>query len=508
MKSTLTLNILLTSLFLFALYPMIAQVYKNGPVTLTPMEELGKELFFDKIADPDNMSCADCHASSVGFTGPVPGINKKGSVYPGAVPQRFGNRKPPSAAYATFSPVFKFDDVEGLFIGGNFWDGRATGEVLGNPAADQALGPFLNPVEQNNASKQAVLEQIASSKYADLWEVVWGEPIGWSNQSEIDANYDRVGLAIAEYEASAEVNSFSSKFDYFLQGLVELTPEEEWGMELFNDESKGKCSLCHISEVGPDGEPPLFTDFTFDNLGVPKNPDNPFYDMDEVYLPDGSAINPLGEAWIDYGLGTFLENHPDPVWQALAGENMGKHKVPTLRNVGLQNGNGNNKAFMHNGVFKSLKEVVHFYNTRDVESWPPPEVPMNVNDAELGDLGLTDEEEDAIVAFMETLSDGYKLPKSSAPIEPEIYANMSFEHNGLNPFSHQTQVSYYLPENLNVQMDVYSISGQKVTSLVEGIQTAGEHLVTINGSNWEPGIYIICLRSGNKTLTKKISLTK
>jgi len=144
---------------------------------LTPIEELGKKIFFDKISSPDRMSCADCHAPEVGFTGPIPGTNLTKAIYPGAIPQRFGNRKPPSAAYATFSPIFHYDDVEGLFIGGNFWDGRATGESLGDPAAEQALGPFLNPVEQNNASKLEVLTQIANSQYAYLWEVVWGEPI-------------------------------------------------------------------------------------------------------------------------------------------------------------------------------------------------------------------------------------------------------------------------------------------------------------------------------------------
>jgi len=120
-------------------------------------------------------------------------------------------------------------------------------------------------------------------------------------------------------------------------------------------------------------------------------------------------FNPDGYDWVDFGLGAFLESHPD--YSGLAEDNMGKHKVPTLRNVGLSPGKGFTKAYMHNGVFKSLKEVVHFYNTRDIEEWPPAEVPENVNTDELGDLGLTDEEEDAIVAFMLTLSDGYKLPK-------------------------------------------------------------------------------------------------
>lgn len=391
-------------LFVLIVLGMLSLQAKNDDGNLTPIEQLGKHLFFDKIASPDWMSCADCHDPKVGFTGPIPGINKHGAVYRGAVPFRFGNRKPPSAAYATLSPIFHFDAGEGLFIGGNFWDGRATGEKLGNPAADQALGPFLNPVEQNNPSKEAVLMQVASSKYAGFWEEVWGEPISYGTPSDIEENYDRIGLSIAAYEASSEVNQFSSKYDLYLAGdpEVELTEQEALGLELF--EGKAMCSACHPSE----GPAPLFTDFSYDNLGTPKNPNNPFYGMDEVNLDDGTPINPEGDGWIDMGLGGFLENHPNPDWMAMAAENYGKHKVPTLRNVDKRPGKRFPKAFMHNGVFKSLKEVVHFYNTRDVEAWPPPEVAENVNTDELGDLGLTDEEEDAIVAFLKTLSDGYK----------------------------------------------------------------------------------------------------
>jgi cytochrome c peroxidase len=102
--------------------------------------------------------------------GAEPGDQRARGRVPGGRAQRFGNRKPPSSAYATLSPIFDYDHREKLFVGGNFWDGRATGEILGNPAADQALGPFLNPVEQSNPSMKAVLEQIAMSKYAGLWE--------------------------------------------------------------------------------------------------------------------------------------------------------------------------------------------------------------------------------------------------------------------------------------------------------------------------------------------------
>jgi cytochrome c peroxidase len=374
---------------------------------LNPEEELGKSLFFDKISHPDSMSCAGCHDPKAGWTGSVAGINQHGAVYRGADPQRFGNRKPPSAAYATSSPVFHYDENEGLFVGGNFWDGRATGHNLGNPAADQALGPFLNPVEMNNPDKASVLKQVAKSKYSGLWEQVFHEPLRYDTPAEINKNYDRVGLAIAAYEGSSEVNSFSSKYDYYLEGMVELTSQESLGLDLFNEEHKGNCAACHTSAKGSNGESPLFTDYTFDNVGTPKNPENPFYRMDEQYLNDGTPINPEGDAWIDPGLGGFLATQAE--WAHLAEENLGKHKVPTLRNVAK---GGFPKAFMHNGVFKSLEEVVHFYNTRDVEDWPEPEVALNMNVDELGDLGLTIEEEEAIVAFLHTLSDGYKIGKS------------------------------------------------------------------------------------------------
>jgi len=391
---------------------------------LTLKQKLGKELFFDNISEPDWQSCAACHAPEVGWTGPVAGINQHGTVYRGAVPTRFGNRKPPSAAYATLSPIFHYDSAEGLFVGGNFWDGRATGEALGNPAADQARGPFLNPVEQNNPSKMAVCEQVAAEKYSALFVDVFGEPIMCDTMENVEKNYDRIALAIAAYEDSSEVNQFSSKFDAYLAGMAELTEMEMQGMILFG--GKAMCSACHPIEPGPSGEPPLFTDFTYDNLGVPRNPENPFYRMDTEYLDDGSPINPDGMAWIDRGLAGFLATRPE--WAAMAPENMGKHKVPTLRNVDKRYGKGFPKPFAHNGYFKSLKSIVHFYNTRDVKSqcpdafttekdalrmgcWPEPEVMQNVNVDELGDLGLTDEEENAIVAFMATLSDGYKVKK-------------------------------------------------------------------------------------------------
>jgi cytochrome c peroxidase len=277
-------------------------------------------------------------------------------------------------------------DPDGLWIGGMFWDGRATGGRLGDPLAEQALGPFLNPKEQNLFSPGAVIDLVKVSDYADLFEQVFPGSLS----GDVNEAYDNVGRAIAAYERSSEVSPFTSKFDYWLKGKARLTGEEQLGRALF--QGKGKCSLCHLIK----GKQPLFTDFTYDNLGIPKNLENP-----------ATVADPT---WADPGLGGFLASFSDPT----AAANMGKHKVPTLRNVDKRPNAGVVKAYGHNGYFKSLEEIVHFYNTRDVEGagwngvpWPAPEVPENMNTAELGNLRLSPREEAAIVAFMKTLSDGY-----------------------------------------------------------------------------------------------------
>ena len=369
-----------------------------APRSLGDKERLGRHLFFDaNLSEPHGQACAACHGPSVGFTGPNAIVNLTTVVYPGAVHTRFGNRKPPSAAYAPFAGLFSLDPGSGTFSGGNFWDGRATGEKLGNPAADQAQGPFLNPLEQNNPDADTVVRKVCAASYASLFLSVWGSDAC----SDVARAYDYIALSIAAYEASREVSAFSSKYDAWKAGRATFSAREQRGLALF--EGKAKCTNCHVE--------PLFTDFTYDNLGVPRNPLNPFY-----FEPD---VNPAGIAWVDPGLGGFLATRPE--WAALANQNFGKQKVPTLRNVDKRPQRWFVKAYAHNGFFKSLKSVVHFYNTRDVlpvcaaggwaipgtDCWPAPEVAENVNRTELGNLGLTSEEEDDIVAFLETLSDGY-----------------------------------------------------------------------------------------------------
>jgi len=363
---------------------------------LTPLEELGKNLLFDTaLSTPPGQSCAACHGTETGFTGPDESINAGKAVYPGAVFTRFGNRKPPTIAYGGDSPVLYYDEAEEVWVGGMFWDGRVTGWTLGDPLAEQAQGPFLNPLEQNNPNPRLVCLKGAQSTYALLFEEVWG-PGALDCLTDVAGTYERIARSIAAYERSSEVNPFTSKYDYYLKGEATLSDQEAAGLALFG--GKAMCSTCHISEPGPSGEPPLFTDFTYDNVGIPKNPDNPFYKMPKKWNPDG-------EDWIDPGLGGFLKGagYIEAVYDA----EWGKHKVPTLRNVDKRPYEGFIKAYGHNGFFKSLEEIVHFYNTRDVEEWPDPEVSVNVNTDELGDLGLTPEEEADIVAFMKTLTDGY-----------------------------------------------------------------------------------------------------
>jgi cytochrome c peroxidase len=354
-------------------------------VDLTLMEKLGKNLYNDKdLSFNGTQSCKSCHHPRAGFADPRNAHNPfKNVVSIGADGFSKGGRNAPTAAYSGFSPILQ-QDAEGTWFGGMFWDGRATGHRLGDPIAEQALGPFLNPVEMAMPSKAAVVAEVQASNYAWKFLAVFG-PDAFD---DVDDAYDNIGRAIAAYERSGELVKFSSKFDEFFdacqavgidvsaidatnvgtvpQGI--LTACELNGLVLFN--TKAMCAACHPTAVEPYAPYPMFTDFTYDNLGIPVSP--------------LLAGNPT-----DYGLGAFLG---DPA------EN-GKFKVSTLRNI------ADTPPYGHNGFFPTLKAIVNFYNTRDVGSWPPPEVPENVNTDELGNLGLTGQEEDDIVAFLKTLSD-------------------------------------------------------------------------------------------------------
>ncbi len=368
------------------------------------IELLGKLLLYDKqLSVNRNEACAFCHMPETGFTGPVSELNRTTGSYPGSVRTRFSERKPQTHAYAPLSPVLHYNPGQGDLVGGNFWDMRATGRRLGNPAAEQAQGPPTNPVEMGLPDTACAVYRASQRPYRALFERVWG--------------------SIAGYEASAEVTTFTSKYDAVLAGKAQFTPQEQAGYDLFR--GKAQCNACH-RDGGP-GEDPLFTDFTASNIGTPANPRLPFYTENR---PDarGYVANPAGSSFIDGGVGAFLtKGHPlsdpsaiDTRWRPLAPDNQARFQVPTLRNVDKRPSSDFVKAYGHNGYFKSLKAIVHFYNTRDAlprcqpndpgegtTCWPAPESTVNMNTKRMGRLGLSEAEEDAIVSFLQTMSDGF-----------------------------------------------------------------------------------------------------
>ena len=237
-----------------------------------------------------------------------------------------------------------------------------------------------------------------------------------------------MGLAMAAYESGAEVSPFSSKFDFVQRGQATFTETEQEGYRLFT--GLANCSQCHVISATPGDRPlfpsdnPMFTDFTAVNLGIPKNTEVPFYTEN---APDsfGYTANPAGPSYTDQGVGAFLAGSGNPDWVKLAPNFIGTFQVATLRNVAKRPRSSFIKDYMHNGYFKSLPEVVHFYNTRDAlpvcpaamgtaiggevgrTCWPAPEVPNNENRTQVGNLGLSHDQELAIVAFLRTLTDGY-----------------------------------------------------------------------------------------------------
>jgi cytochrome c peroxidase len=451
------------------------------------IETLGELMLFDKKMSVDrNQACGFCHMPYAGFSGPIPSVNLTMVSYPGSIHYRTRVRLPQRHTYAPFFPVLQYNQEQQLFFGGNLFDSRATGYLTRNPSAQQATEPPVDPNEMDFPDTACVPFRLQRASYRKLFEEVWGEgsldinfppeteeicktpggaavfgenttpiPLSPTDRSRANAAYDNWGHSVSAYEQSVQVSAFSSKFDAFLKSLYTMTSDETAGYNLFN--GKGNCNSCHVDGRGTTlqpgqvdtsttatANPPLFTCFGSANEGIPLNPRVPFYYEDK---PDASGFtpNPYGFAFRDLGMGTFLRSgpgsapNPNENWTQYAPVVDGQFQVATTRNVAMtprqcsttEAGTGNpyfQKEFFHNGYLKSLKQIVHFYNTRDtsyaypvtsghcpagtiekVTCWPMKEVPNNL-DTTTGMLGLTDQEEDQIVAFLETLTDGYTTP--------------------------------------------------------------------------------------------------
>jgi cytochrome c peroxidase len=454
---------------------------------------LGKLLNYDTHMSPfQDTACASCHLPYTGFSGPIPSVNLTMIAYPGSFHYRANKRTAIRYTYSPFDPVEEYNAEQGLFFGGNFWDGRATGYKLQSPDSEQAQWPPLDPGEMQFPDVACIAFRLQTAQYKSLFTEVWGDtlninfpgdteqicdtpagaaifgtdttPINLSPQDRATASsvYDHWGQSISKYERSPDVSAFSSKFDAYLANPTTnpLTSDEMAGYNLFN--GKGNCNSCHLdgrstlctrgengcapsssslTDTGTTAQVnPRFTCFGYANEGLPLNPRIAyFYENTPDFF--GFTPNPYGFGYRDLGLGNFLRSgfgsgpNPNSTWTQYAPTVDGQFAVMTARDVALTPpqcptteapGPYFQKEFFHNGYIKSLKQLVHFYNTRDlypfpgvtsghcpsgttekVNCWPEPEVPNNI-DMTTGNLGLTDQEEDLIVTF-------YKRSRTATP---------------------------------------------------------------------------------------------
>ncbi len=444
--------------------PLIPPGSPPASLTLAPfgsaaVVQLGKALFNDvNLSNPTGQSCGSCHGIDSGFKFPGEKVNKQSGIAPGALKGRFGNRIPPTVNYAVFLPKGPphFTGTVEAFTGGLFWDGRA------NDLPSQATQPFQNPNEMNNlvhnlGDPALVVQKLQGDPNAYLFRQVYGNQVFSLSPAAV---FNLITQAIASYESSPEISPFSSKYDSFTHGAAKLTPSEWNGLRLVTGSTTGRpagpayyknahCSDCHGIPIDPATGPDLWTNACFDNIGVPKNLANPYYSQTNANA-DPVGYNPAGRAYVDLGLGGsfYPSQYNLPPGNLGVGNNgqgdflgiNGDFKAPTLRNVDKRPRPGFVKRYTHNGYFTDLKTIVHFYNTRNLTTfpgevidftadhpyrhlkgiplWPAPEYPdqttlqnpsgaFNSQGAQVGNLGLTDAEEADIVAFLKTLTDGY-----------------------------------------------------------------------------------------------------
>jgi cytochrome c peroxidase len=400
---------------------------------LSAMALLGKQLFFDQnLSASGKLSCASCHSPAHAY-GP-----------PNALPVQFGgpsmslqgDRPPPTLMYLYRQPNFSIGPEQGdadtpanlaqeaaqaassaraqksagtapaapamVPQGGMFWDGRADTLQI------QALGPLMNPVEMANASEDDVAKKLENSAYRKSFVQLFGPDI-FKNPRLL---LSEAMFAVARYQVEdPSFHPYSSKYDYWLEGRARLTQAELRGLKLFNDPAKANCAGCHLSQPSRDGLPPMFTDYEYEALGVPRNA--------------ALAVNRRADY---YDMGLCGPHRTDLAQQT---QYCGMFLTPTLRNAATRH------AFFHNGVYRSLDQVLTFYNLRDIEPskiYPhdgrghvaqyddlPTKYHANIDKADApfdrkpGDApSMTEADMKDIIAFLETLTDGYQ-PEAKAP---------------------------------------------------------------------------------------------
>ena len=339
-------------------------------------ENLGKVLYFDKnLSKNRTQSCATCHNVEAGFVDDRNnGVSSMASL--GDNGTSIGDRQAPSSAYAMFSPKFHYDKKEKSYKGGQFWDGRES------TLAGQAGGPPTNPSEMGLPSKAFTIERLQENPfYVEGFKKVYGEDIF----NDASKAYSAMAKSIEAFEQTNEFAPFDSKYDRFLKGEYDLSPLEDLGKAIFFSNNNNSCASCHVLK-GEDKAGETFTNYEYHNIGVPIN---------------HALREKNGVTAIDKG----LLNNPNVSDE----KEMGKYKVPTLRNVAVT------APYMHNGVFKELKTVVEFYdkynnkertlNPETQKPWDEPEIKSTINTEDLKAKKQSERKIEALVAFLNLLTD-------------------------------------------------------------------------------------------------------
>ncbi|HLG82443.1 MAG TPA: cytochrome c peroxidase [Bradyrhizobium sp.] len=398
---------------------------------LSAMAQLGREIFYDaSLSSSGALSCASCHSPEHHYGPPNDGPVMLG----GPDLSRQGARAVPSLTYLERQPPFSIgpeqtDDDNIVPVaqmaalgqqsarakktatgttasaanivpqGGLFWDGRA------DTLQDQALFPLLDPHEMDGGSVETVADKFRHAAYADRFTGLFGEGI-FSNQKLL---VSEAMFAVARYQIEdPSFHPYTSKYDYWLEGKARLSESELRGLQLFNDPDKANCGGCHLSNPSREGLPPLFTDHQYEALGAPRN---------------AALLQNRDPAFFD--LGACGPARKDIAEQT---QYCGMFVTPTLRNTATRH------AFFHNGVFNSLQQVLDFYNFRDTNPekvYPhaadgslqkyddlPAKYQANVDvsdppfDRHPGETpAMTAQDEADIIAFLNTLTDGYQPEK-------------------------------------------------------------------------------------------------
>jgi cytochrome c peroxidase len=407
--------------------PYPVRLTRPASAPLSAMAQLGRLVFFDQsLSSSGRLSCAGCHQPDHAYGPPGAAPAMAG----GPALARQGVRAVPSLMYLERQPNFSIgpdnDENEGVDLlqlaalgqetpharktaqdaapaapslvpqGGLFWDGRA------DTLQDQAVFPLLNPLEMDGGSIEAVAAKLRAAPYAPRFVQLFGSAVLDTPRLLVSEAL----FAVARYQIEApSFHPYTSKFDFWLEGKARLSPAELRGYILFNNPAKGNCGGCHLDRPSPDGLPPMFTDYQYEALGVPRNP--------------ALAAN-RDPAYYDLGIcGPYRSDMRSEV------KYCGMFLTPTLRNTATR------QVFFHNGVYRSLKQVLDFYDFRDTEPekiYPrgaggsvatfddvPPQDRANIDvtdppfDRKPGDNPpLSAIEEDDIIAFLKTLTDGYQ----------------------------------------------------------------------------------------------------